>query len=231
MRVFAIGDLHLPGGQQKPMNVFGAHWDDHLSRICADWRERVFPEDLVLIPGDISWAMTLDQARGDLANIGALPGKKLLLRGNHDYWWSSIGQVRAALPEGMYALQNDAFLFGDYLIAGTRGWQTPGSKEFESSDEKIYRRELQRLELSLKDARKKSEHAPILAMLHFPPFNEQQEDNDFTALLSHYGVTRVLFGHLHGKSVHSAFQGQLDGIWYHLVSCDALGFSLFEVPM
>lgn len=231
MRVFAIGDLHLPGGQEKPMNVFGAQWDDHFARIAADWRDKVGEGDLVLIPGDISWAMTLEQAEEDLRAIGALPGGKLILRGNHDYWWSSIGRVRAALPDGMHALQNDAFLSGEVLIAGTRGWQTPGSKEFEAADEKIYLREVQRLELSLKDARKKSGTLPILAILHYPPFNEQQEDNGFTQLLEGYGVARALYGHLHGRSVHTAFQGVRNGIDYRLVSCDALQFRLLPIPM
>jgi len=213
------------------MHIFGAHWEDHFARISDDWAARVSREDLVLIPGDISWAMTMEQATGDLLDIGALPGSKLILRGNHDYWWSSIGRVRSILPEGMYALQNDAFAREGWLIAGTRGWQAPGSKEFEPQDEKVYLREVQRLELSLKDARRKDESSPILAMLHFPPFNEQQEDNGFTELFQRYGVSRVLFGHLHGRSVYSAFQGVRAGVEYHLVSCDALEFSLFEVPL
>lgn len=170
MRVFAIGDLHLPGSQGKPMDVFGAHWERHFEKICEDWRARVLPEDVVLLPGDLSWAMTLEEAAQDIAAICALPGQKLLLRGNHDYWWSSLTRVRALLPEGNYALQNDARVLQGIAFAGTRGWTiaTPASS---AQDLKIYRREVLRLELSLQDAARKGPGLPIVAMLHYPPFN------------------------------------------------------------
>ena len=116
MSIFAIGDLHLPGGDKKPMDVFGAHWERHFERICADWQSRVKPEDIVLIPGDISWAMQLSDALNDLREIAKLPGTILLLRGNHDYWWSSLSQLRACLPENMHAVQNDAFDAGDCVF-------------------------------------------------------------------------------------------------------------------
>ena len=125
MAVFAIADLHLPA-QQKPMDVFGEHWRNHFQRIREDWLARVSPSDLVLLPGDISWAMRLEEALEDLESIGALPGVKVLLRGNHDYWWSSIGRVRRALGEGMFALQNDSLLIDGRLYAGSRGWTLPG---------------------------------------------------------------------------------------------------------
>ena len=192
MRVFAIGDLHLPGSQGKPMDVFGAHWERHFEKICEDWRARVLPEDVVLLPGDLSWAMTLEEAAQDIAAICALPGQKLLLRGNHDYWWSSLTRVRALLPEGNYALQNDARVLQGIAFAGTRGWTiaTPASS---AQDLKIYRREVLRLELSLQDAARKGPGLPIVAMLHYPPFNERQEDSEFTQLLERYGVPVFLF--------------------------------------
>lgn len=121
MRVFALADLHLSGSVNKPMDVFGPTWDNHLARIREAWLETVGEEDLVLIPGDVSWAMHLAEAKTDLCTIASFPGKKLILRGNHDYWWNSLAKVRGALPEGMYALQNDAFVFGDVAIAGSRG--------------------------------------------------------------------------------------------------------------
>ena len=151
MAVYAISDLHLPA-RQKPMDVFGPQWKDHFDRICLDWRERVTAEDLVLLPGDLSWAMHLEDALEDLAAVGELPGSKILLRGNHDYWWSSIGRVRRALGEGMYALQNDSLLIGERLYAGTRGWTLPGP-ETTAEDARIYERERLRLEMSLKHAR------------------------------------------------------------------------------
>lgn len=136
MRVFAIGDLHLPGGEDKPMNVFGDRWDEHFEKISADWKARVGEEDVVLIPGDISWAMQLEHAADDLQAIGSLPGIKILLRGNHDYWWSTITRVRELLPPKMYALQNDAIRIGDYVFCGSRGW----TGEETTDDKKIYAR-------------------------------------------------------------------------------------------
>ena len=137
MSIFAIGDLHLPGGDKKPMDVFGAHWERHFERICADWQSRVKPEDIVLIPGDISWAMQLSDALNDLREIAKLPGTILLLRGNHDYWWSSLSQLRACLPENMHAVQNDAFDAGDCVFCGTRGWTIPLGQNATAQDEKL----------------------------------------------------------------------------------------------
>ena len=148
MAIYAIGDLHFPGGQEKPMNVFGSHWDDHVSQILANWRQTVSDDDLVLIPGDISWAMHFDQAKEDLSLVASLPGEKVLLRGNHDYWWSSIGKLRAWLPAGMYAVQNDSISWNGVTICGTRGWVFPTEMNpLNEQDEKIYNRELIRLEL------------------------------------------------------------------------------------
>ena len=140
MSIFAIGDLHLPGGDKKPMDVFGPHWEHHFERICADWQSRVKPEDIVLIPGDISWAMQLGDALNDLRDIAKLPGTILLLRGNHDFWWSSVSQLRACLPKNMHAVQNDAFDAGECVFCGTRGWTIPLGPNAAAQDEKLYRR-------------------------------------------------------------------------------------------
>ena len=148
MAVFAIGDLHLPGHQQKPMDVFGSHWDRHFETISENWRRLIAPEDIVLIPGDISWAMQLAQAVDDLNDIAALPGRKLLLRGNHDYWWSSLAKIKAVLPAGMTVIQNDAATMDGHVFCGTRGWVFPTQQAALSpEDEKIYQRELLRLRL------------------------------------------------------------------------------------
>ena len=141
MTLFAIGDLHLPGGEEKPMDIFGDHWENHFAHIAADWRARVKDGDVVLIPGDISWAMQLERAVPDLQKIGALPGRKVLIKGNHDYWWHGIGRIRAALPENMFALQNDSVKFGDTVFCGSRAWCVPGSPDFGEADEKIFKRE------------------------------------------------------------------------------------------
>lgn len=234
--IFAISDLHLPGGALKPMDVFGAHWTGHFERISEDWRSRVAPDDLVLLPGDTSWAMRIEDAQGDLDAIGALPGRKVILRGNHDYWWGSISRVRAALPEGMYALQNDAIAFEDAIVCGTRGWTVPGSASFETEDARIYQREVGRLRMSLQSAQKLLEAAietgtspRLIAMLHYPPFAERGKASEVTAMLSGYGVEDAVYGHLHGPGLAAAFNGELDGVRYHMASCDGVDFRLIEL--
>ena len=223
MAVFAISDLHLPA-RVKPMDVFGEHWKNHFDRIRADWRERVAPGDLVLLPGDLSWAMRLEEAREDLASIAELPGQKLLLRGNHDFWWRSIGRVRRALPEGTWALQNDSVLIDGRLYAGSRGWTIPAG-DAEPEDVRIYERERLRLEMSLKNARAKDADAPITAMMHYPPLTD--ELTGFSDILEAYGVTDCVYGHLHGAGLYGAVRGERRGVRYHQVSCDGLEFKLY----
>ena len=225
--IFSIADLHLSDGD-KPMDVFGAHWENHFERISADWRERVRPEDIVLLPGDLSWAMRLEEAAPQLAMIGELPGRKILLRGNHDYWWSAIGRVRAVLPEGMFALQNDALLLEDWVFCGTRGWILPG-EDTPAADRRIYERELLRLEMSLKAAQALAEGRPIIAMLHYPPLTAAEPDSAPARLLSRYGVAHAVYGHLHGAALKTAFAGEHGGVVYHQVSCDGLGFRLARI--
>ena len=226
MIVWAISDLHLPA-RQKPMDIFGPHWQNHFDRIREDWLEKVSAQDVVLLPGDLSWAMHLEEALEDLARVGALPGRKLLLRGNHDYWWSSIGRVRRTLPEGCYALQNDSLMLDGLLFAGSRGWTIPAEADGESDDARIYRRERQRLELSLKNARSRSETAPLIVMMHYPPRSEGVEG--FADLLAAYGAQDVVYGHLHGAGLSGAVRGEMDGIRYHQVSCDGLDFKLERI--
>lgn len=205
------------------MDVFGPAWDDHAARIGESWRNTVAEDDVVLIPGDISWAMQLDEARADIDFIAALPGKKILMRGNHDYWWASLAKVRAVLPRGIYALQNDAIDLGGAVIAGSRGWMCPGSSGFEpETDKKIYDREAIRLGMSLERA---GEGRRIIAMLHYPPFNEKRNSSAFTDLFEKHGVEHVVYGHLHGKSCRNAFEGVREGITYTLCSADHLGFA------
>lgn len=223
MAVFAIADLHLPA-RQKPMDVFGDHWRDHFLHIREDWIARVTPGDLVLLPGDISWAMRLEDAAEDLKSIAALPGTKLLLRGNHDYWWGSIGRVRRAMGDGMIALQNDSVLIDGRLYAGSRGWTLPGP-DFSEEDARIYARERLRLEMSLQSARRRDERAPITAMMHFPPLTD--EVPGFSDILERYGVTDCVYGHLHGAAIYGAVRGLRGGVRYHQVSCDGLGFRLY----
>lgn len=214
----------------KPMDVFGSHWENHFERISESWRALVSEDDVVLIPGDISWAMQLADALHDLERIAQLPGRILILRGNHDYWWSSLTQLRCSLPQGMHAVQNDAYDAGDMVFCGTRGWTIPGQGAA-AQDEKIFRREVLRLEMSLKAAAQTADGRPIVAMMHYPPLLPEHKASGtaFTKLLSAYGVSRCVYGHLHGQSIQRGINGVYDGVRYDLVSCDALGFAVKEV--
>ena len=224
MSIFAIADLHLSGHRPKPMDVFGRKWANHWEKVQTAWRERVGPEDTVLIPGDISWAMTLEEAKVDLQAIAALPGQKVLLRGNHDYWWSSANRVRQHLPPGMALIQNDSMTIGSAVVCGTRGWTCPGSSSWEgAADERIYQREIIRLGLTL-EAASRLNGQRLIVMLHYPPFNERQETSGFTELVERYGVHHVLYGHLHNVAPSTAFEGERNGIQYNLVACDYLDF-------
>ena len=223
MGIFALGDLHLSHASSKPMDVFGPNWAGHEQRIQAAWTAMVTPQDIVLVPGDISWAMHMAEAAPDLAFIASLPGRKVLLRGNHDYWWSSLSKVRSLLQPDMFALQNDCICLDGWAIVGTRGWVCPGSALFDPSrDQKLYDRECIRLELSLQGA---PPNVPKICMLHYPPFNEKRQPSGFTELLEAHGVRYVVYGHLHGRSCKNAFEGERNGIQYHLCSADHLGFA------
>jgi predicted phosphohydrolase len=227
--IYAIGDLHLSSAVNKPMDVFGGHWTDHWTKIREDWLSRVGPEDIVLIPGDISWAMKLDDARPDLDSIGSLPGKKVMIRGNHDYWWSSLSKVKSILPPSISVLQNNSLTIDGYTFCGTRGWINPCTKEFGEQDAKIYRRELQRLKLSLDSTIPARDQASLIVLLHYPPFGDKGQETEVVNLLRQYQPTHVVYGHLHGESANFAFQGIHSGIMYHLVSCDYLDYKLKQI--
>jgi len=220
MRIFAISDLHLSGANPKPMDIFGRKWENHWEKIKHNWRELVQDEDVVLIPGDISWAMKLHQALVDLNAIGELPGRKIIVRGNHDYWWNSISKIRDNLPLGMYIIQNDSVFLEGIHFCGTRSWDMPGGKDDAEDDLKIFKRELERLKMSLSTA-KSAEN--IIVLLHFPPFNEKGKPSEMLEIMNEYKVSHVVYGHLHGHS-YKAIEGNIDGINYHLVSCDYLDF-------
>ncbi len=225
-RVFAIGDLHLPGADNKTMDVFGPTWQNHRERMKEQWDQLVRPEDYVLCPGDISWAMNLVEAEADLAFLGQLPGKIIMIKGNHDYWWQSITQLRAQLPANVQAIQNDfVALPGNLAVCGTRGWLHPEAPNFSiETDTKIYQREVNRLRLSL-DAAVQVNRKPTFVMLHYPPFTDGGIPSGFTELLEEREVPICVYGHLHGYSITSAITGLIQGTDYHLVSADALGFA------
>ncbi len=211
------------------MHIFGDHWEGHFSKIAADWKLRVSELDIVLIPGDISWAMRLDDANADLEAIGLLPGRKIIIRGNHDYWWGAVSALRSRLPHNMYALQNDAVQIEGIVFCGSRGWVSPVSAD-DSENIKIYARELLRMELSLQQGRKLDSHAPLMVLTHFPPCDEKGRETPFTLLFEQYGVSDVVYGHLHGTACEYGFQGRIKDVRYHLCSCDSLGFQLLKLP-
>lgn len=222
MHIYAISDLHLSFGTDKPMDVFGEQWRDHPARLSEAWRACVTADDLVLIPGDVSWAMQLSETAKDMAFLSALPGKKLLSRGNHDYWWGSLKQVRAALPPDISALRNDAFVFGGYAVCGARGWICPADPQFTAHDRTVYEHELWRLRLSLDAA---PPDLPKIVMLHFPPFTGRLFDPGFSALLEEAAPAFVLYGHLHGAAHKNAFVGTRNGSEYRCVAADYLNFT------
>ena len=223
MRLFAIGDLHLSGGENKTMDKFGQHWHNHWQLIKENWVAKINEDDCVLIPGDISWALRFEDAVEDINDISKLPGKKVLLRGNHDYWWSSYRKVQNIMTGDMFALQNNSIIVGTTAICGTRGWLCPNEKTFTTDDKKIYERELLRLKLSL-DSIKGKEYEKIVVMLHFPPFNDTLEDSGFTEILKSYNVEQVVYAHLHGSRQSERYNFERDGVKYSLTSCDFLKF-------
>lgn len=227
MNVYAISDLHLSFSSDKPMEVFGGSWDNYWQKICDDWSKKVKDDDIVLIAGDISWAMTLDNALIDLKEIAKLNGIKVFIKGNHDYWWSSLSRIRAALPENMHILQNDAVKFGNFVIAGSRLWNLTAQSQ---EDKKINSRELMRLEMSLQKASKiREEGDSLIAMCHFPPFDANLSDSDYTRMLEKYKVDVAVYGHLHGKECRAVKYLEKNGIKYYLTSCDQVDNKLIKI--
>lgn len=232
MKLFAISDLHISTNSDKPMDIFGGNWVGYLEKIFADWKDKVSEEDVVLIGGDISWAMTLDKAVEDINLMNGLPGKKVMIKGNHDYWWQAIGKVRDALPENFFALQNDCIKLGNAIICGSRCWSVPGAPDFKEQDRKIYLRETERLKLSFASVNKiKDAGDKVVALVHYPPFNVKREDTLFTEIFEQNGVDSVVYGHLHGNKVKSKKLVIKNGIKYYLTSCDQVDNKLTEIPL
>lgn len=230
MKIYCISDLHLSINTNKPMNIFGPVWQNHFEIISEDWNKKISNDDIVLIAGDISWGMKLEEAIEDIKEIAKLPGKKVITRGNHDYWWKSISSIRSVLPENFYALQNDAIKFGNYIICGTRGWTVSENGEQSEEDRKIYLREIIRLELSLKSASAlRQNNEKLICMIHYPPFNSKLENSDFTDLMEKYNVDKVVYGHLHGKGGRTMIKSNKNGVDYFLTSCDKVNNTLVEI--
>ena len=221
MKIFAISDLHLSVNNEKPMDIFGPVWDGYLDKIFTQWQEKVGEDDLVLLAGDLSWAMKLDEVKSDVKLLESLNGKKVIIRGNHDYWWKSISAVRGILPYKFYAVQNDAIRFDGVVVCGTRGWKgVEKNVVLSAEDQKIFDREVLRLEMSLREADKlRQEGDKLICMMHYPPMGFGKNDSPFSQLIEKYNVDIVVYGHLHGyKNVETYFVK--NGVEYFLTSCD-----------
>ncbi|MDO4833774.1 MAG: metallophosphoesterase [Bacillota bacterium] len=221
MSIFAIGDLHLSMApdNEKPMDVFGDRWFNHAERIGKNWQARVTDRDTVVVAGDVSWGLKLEEAAYDLDWIDRLPGCKVILKGNHDLWWSGITRLNS-MYDSITFLQNGSFEAEGVYICGSRGWITPDDGDFRTSDEKIYRRELLRLEASLASAPKEAEK---IGFLHFPPAAGPGFFSGFMQKFEAFAVKEVYYGHIHGmEGFRNAIQGSFHGINYRLISADYL---------
>jgi len=220
MALYAIADLHLPLGIDKPMDIFGKNWENYVERLEHNWQNTVSEGDTVVLAGDFSWATYLEESKKDFEFLERLNGRKILLKGNHDYWWTTMGKLKNFLSENGFSdiefLQNNSFTYGDISICGTRGWTVPQLGKTEE-DKKIYARELIRAELSLKSAKNPEN---IIMFTHFPTVMQDFRENEMTELLRKYGVKRSVFGHIHYSGVKNAFEGEETGIEYTLVSAD-----------
>ncbi len=223
MKIYAIGDLHLSFDEriEKPMDVFGPRWVNHHQRVRENWEAMVKSDDVVLIPGDVSWGLRQEEALADFQWIHQLPGTKVITKGNHDLWWTSITRLNQ-LYEDITFLQNHCFPKGKTAICGTRGWICPGTEGFDEHDQKIYDRERLRLRFSLEEGRKSGAEV-LIAALHYPPTNDKMQGSGFTDLLEEFSVKTCVYGHLHGKDAFkNGIQGVLGGVEYRLVSLDYL---------
>lgn len=227
MALYAIGDLHLCLGVSKPMDVFGGNWVGYMDKL-AEGMSVIRPEDTTILLGDLSWALDLEGARPDFAWIDRIPGRKIILKGNHDYWWSTASKFYKLCQEhdftNQFILNNNHYEYGDWAICGTRGWFFEEDVSGQH-DEKVFKRELLRLEASLKSAGDR----PKMVFLHYPPRYRGYECPEILELLQRYEVRRCFYGHLHGPSHKLAMEGLWDGVEYRLVAADFLDFKPFTV--
>lgn len=222
--IYGIGDLHFDYSKQKTMDIFGDNWIEHEEQIIEDWKKKVKEEDLVLIPGDISWALKLDEAYFDLKRIDDLPGKKVFIKGNHDYWWQSIKKMNDLDFKSLFFIQNNGYNFKGIGIGGTRGWSSRDFDFFDEQDEKIFRRELLRLRSSLSSIEKDAKFK--IAMIHYPPFGINSKPNEFAEVMKEFDIDLCIYGHLHSDGHKYAVEGEIDGIDYKCISSDYIKFEL-----
>ncbi len=230
MAIYVIADLHLYFSINKPMNIFGNNWDNHAEKIKENWIAKVKPEDTVLLPGDFSWATYLEDSKKDFEYLNCLPGRKILLKGNHDYWWSTLTKMNNFIKENNFEniefLYNNSYLVEDKIIAGVRGWINSNTEE----NIRLLRRENERLKLSIEDGIKKyGQDKEIIVLMHYPPFLRNDIDVNFIDTMKKYNVKKCYYGHLHADSHKERIEGIIDGIEFKLVSSDFLRFDLIRI--
>ena len=229
MSLWTIGDLHLCySDPSKTMSIF-VGWDDYQERIERNWRELVAPEDTVVLAGDISWGMSLQQAEPDFRLIDSLPGQKIILKGNHDYWWTTVSKMERFFAEKeldtIHLLHNNHYTYGDHAICGTRGWVSGTGDDKDAQNEKVLLREVQRLEVSIKSALDAGIRQEDIVFMHYPPIFSGNFNYDILEVLYRYRIQKCYYGHIHGRNAHSlCLTGEYDGIDFHLIAGDYLQF-------
>lgn len=229
MSIYAISDLHLSFNTNKPMDLFG--WNDYENEIKENWKKTITDDDLVILSGDFSWEMELKNTYKDFNFINNLPGKKILLKGNHDYWWSSLLKMRQFIKDSNFKnidfLYNNSYEFDNRIIVGTRGWTLLQDDE---ETKKIIDRECIRLELSIQDGIKKyGTDKEIIVCMHYPPLTKDNLNNQFVEILKKYNINTCIYGHLHGTATTDAIEGKINKINYILTSCDYTKFKLIKI--
>ena len=230
MAIYVIADLHLSFSQDKPMSIFGENWEGHSEKIKNNWISKVKPEDTVVLPGDFSWAMYLKDTYKDFQYLDSLPGKKLLLKGNHDYWWTTLTNMRNFLVENKFKnidfIYNNSYLVENKILTGTRGWNLLDTE----NSNKMINRESIRLKLAIEDGIKKyGDNKEIIVFMHYPPISYANQNSEFIKILKQYNVKKCYYGHLHGKSHQDAVEGIVNKIDFKLISADYLNFDLIKV--
>lgn len=230
MSIYVIADLHLSFSQNKPMSVFGENWKGHSEKIKNNWIKKVKADDTVVLPGDFSWAMHLKDTYKDFEYLNSLPGKKLLLKGNHDYWWTTLKNMRDFLMQNNFKnidfIYNNSYLIENTIITGTRGWSLLDTE----NSTKMLNRETIRLKLSIEDGiNKYGNQKEIITFMHYPPITNLNKNTEFVKILKQYNIKKCYYGHLHGKSHQDAVENEIDGINFKLVSADYLDFDLIKV--
>ena len=230
MSIFTIADLHLSFSSNKPMGIFGQNWENHEEKIKQDWLLKVKEDDIVILPGDFSWGMYLNETIKDFEFINGLPGKKILLKGNHDYWWTTVTNMRNFIKENNFKdidfLHNNSYEFEDVIIAGTKGYNLSDDEE----DKRLTRRETVRLELSIKEGIVKyGSNKEIMVFMHYPPITKDNLNTQYVDIMKKYNVKRCYYGHLHAQAINEAIEGEIKGIQFYLVSADKLDFTLLKI--